>query len=78
MSQGCVKCGAAGSYVMHPLKRVACADCYRAWIRDESCSVEAVEAAVGRFHVNATGSYSEHCARFDAELLKRTTEWVKA
>lgn len=73
----CFDCGTAATYVMHPLELVACPDCFRAWIREESLSVEAVEAAVGAFHVS-NQPYAEHCARFDAEMLSRTRAWVAA
>lgn len=72
---GCIRCGASGVYVTHPLKLVACDDCYRAWIRDESCSFEVVEAAVGWY--DRSRPYAEHCKRFDAELLARTQAWAK-
>lgn len=63
---------------MFPLELVACADCMTAWTREESCSVEAVEAVVGVFSNYAgPGSYQEHCKRFDAELLARTMAWAK-
>lgn len=76
MSAGCIRCGAAGAHVLHPLELVACDDCFRLWIRDESCSIEAVEAAVGKFHVS-NQPYREHMARYDAELTRRTLEWAK-
>ena len=76
MSAGCVSCGTSATYVMFPLELVACANCFRDWIREESLSVEAIEAAIGVFHVNQTGSYSEHVKLFDAELSKRTRAWV--
>lgn len=74
--KGCIRCGAAGAYVIHPLELVACDDCYLAWIRDKSCSVDAVETAVGKFHVS-NQPYSEHMERYTAELTRRTHAWAK-
>ena len=72
---GCIRCGAAGAFPMHPLPRVACSECMTAWIREESCSVESVETVVGKF--NGT-DYAAHMERFVAELLKRTESWALA
>lgn len=73
---GCVRCGAAGSHVLHPLELVACDNCTHAWLREESLSVRAVLDAAGLPHVVAH-NYAEHSKRFDAELLKRTLSWAK-
>ena len=73
MSQGCFACGASGTHVLFPLELVGCQECFLAWIREESLSVEAVETAVGTF--NGTG-YAAHASRFDAELMRRTRAWV--
>lgn len=74
----CIRCGAAGSHVLHPLELVACSKCLHAWLAEAYCSMEAVEAVVGKFHVNQTGGYSEHIKRFDAELERRTLAWAKS
>lgn len=73
---GCIRCGAAGAHVLHPLELVACESCAHAWIAEESLSVTAIEAVVGIFGKSGK-SYVEHEAAFDAELLKRTLEWAK-
>lgn len=70
---GCIRCGAAGNHDLYPLELVACAECYLLWIRDESCSVDAVTAVVGHFRSPAAA----HWRAFDAELLKRTESWAK-
>lgn len=72
MSAGCFCCGAPAAYVLFPLELVGCADCFRAWIREESLSVEAIEAAVGIFATD----YAAHMKAFDAEMSKRTAAWV--
>ena len=74
MSQGCIRCGADGRYVLYPLELVACADCMTAWTREESLCVESIEAVVGAF--NGTG-YAGHSKAFDAELSARTVAWAK-
>ena len=72
---GCIRCGAAGSFVMFPLEHVACVQCMSVWLREESCSVEIIEAVVGKFNgVDHPG----HMKRFVAELLKRTEAWARA
>ena len=73
---GCIRCGAAASHVLHPLELVACVDCYLLWIRDESLSVETLEAEGWKWRTPGQ-SYLQHSKRFDAELLRRTTEWAK-
>ena len=72
----CVRCGADATQTLHPLSLKACDDCERAWLREESLSVEAVLAVVGAFP-EARVPYREHFKRFAAELLKRTEAWVK-
>lgn len=74
---GCIRCGAAGSHVLHPLELVACDDCAHAWLAEESLSQATVAEAVGGGWLKGE-SYAAYVKRFDAELLKRTLEWAKA
>lgn len=71
----CIRCGTNATRTLHPLSMKACDDCERAWLREESLSQDAVAKAIGPWP--GERSYREHCAVFDAELLKRTTAWVK-
>jgi hypothetical protein len=71
----CVRCDTTATRKLLPLEFFACSDCHTIWIREESCSVESVESAVGTF--NGTG-YAAHMKRFVAELLKRTEAWALA
>lgn len=71
----CVRCGTKATRLLLPLELFACGECHTAWTRDESCSVETVEAVVGKFNGK---DYAAHMKRFVAELLKRTEAWALA
>lgn len=73
----CIRCGAAGSHVLHPLELVACADCYRDWIRDESLSLETILGALG-FSGDPTRYTKAQGSAIDAELERRTIAWARA
>lgn len=73
----CFKCPSRATSVLLPLELVACADCERAWLREESLSTESVIEAIGEFGKSGRG-YVEHLKAFAAELLKRTEAWAKA
>lgn len=74
---GCVRCGAAGSHVLHPLELVACEKCNHDWLSDPTLQHDVVSAAVGGWDHVRSERYSTYCERFDAELLKRTESWAK-
>lgn len=73
----CCRCGARATADLLPLTLRACAECERAWLRDESLSTESVIEAIGEFGKSGRG-YVEHLKAFAAELLKRTEAWAKA
>lgn len=70
----CVRCGAEGRQVLHPLKLVACDPCMSAWLADDDCSMSAVCKALG-FSENPLKP--RDLKAFDAELDKRTRAWAK-
>jgi hypothetical protein len=75
----CARCGAEASQVAHPLELVFCSSCMTLWLREPTCSLEAVCIAAGLPVVYAAGgasSYQGRTERFDAELLRRTREWI--
>jgi hypothetical protein len=70
----CARCGAEARHVAHPLRLVFCEPCMSLWLREPSCSFEAVCAAAGLSPEYR--SEPNRFARFDAELLKRTRAWI--
>lgn len=77
----CARCGAEASQVAHPLKVVFCSPCMSLWLREPSCSLEAV--CIGAklsvvYRPGETPTYQGRSERFDAELLRRTREWIAA
>lgn len=75
----CARCGAEASHVAHPLELVFCSPCMSLWLREPSCSLEAVCIAAGLSVVYRPGeapTYQGRSERFAAELLRRTRVWV--
>ena len=78
MTTGCARCGAHASFIAHPLEVAFCEPCHTAWIREPTCSMEAVCIAAGLAVVYSHHgtSYQDRTEKFAAELLKRTQEWI--
>lgn len=72
----CIRCGAHANFVLHPLELVACGPCCTAWLREKSCSVDAVCDALG-LSEEPTRRQRGDTEKFDEELKKRTLLWAK-
>lgn len=75
----CARCGAEASQVAHPLQLVFCAPCMSLWLREPTCSLEAVCIAAGLsvvYQPGAEPTYQGRSEKFDAELMQRTKAWI--